>query len=58
MALIIHVGTGVVCGRFATLADAQRWLDGYQVTPSYKDQFYRIVDAREYWRKATVRKVI
>ena len=50
-ALIIHTGTGVICGHFATHADAQHWLDGYRVSQSYKDQFYRIVGEREYWSR-------
>lgn len=29
-ALIYHTETGVICGRFASKDDAQRWLDGYE----------------------------
>ena len=41
-ALIYHVQTGVVCGRFDSIESAQAWLDQYGVTQAYKDANYRI----------------
>jgi hypothetical protein len=41
--VIIHTGTGVTVERFYSVAEAQAWMDGYRVSQSYKDQYYRIV---------------
>lgn len=44
---IIHLGTGArLPYRFATVAEAQQFIDRYQVTQAYKDANYRILRER------------
>lgn len=49
--IIYHTETGVICGRFASIEDAQSWLDGYMVSQSYKDRCYRIELAETYYTR-------
>jgi hypothetical protein len=47
--VVVHIGTGVKVGDFDTREEAQRWIDNLGVTPSYKEQSYRIKTAQEWW---------
>lgn len=50
-AVIYHAETDVICGRFASVEDAQQWLDEYQVSQSYKDHCYRIDLASTFYER-------
>ncbi len=50
-AYVIHIGSGWRSHVYASIEEAQAWINGYGVTQRYKDENYRVVTFDEYWRR-------
>jgi hypothetical protein len=49
--VLVNIKTGVLCDTFPTREAAERWLEMYQVSETYKRQNYRIIPIEEWYAR-------